>query len=471
MRKTKFLFFLFISIILFFNTFCFAADNDEIMLISNDNGIQSDSSNDIQYSDLYISQDGEYTIKNTIIGNAFIKVDTFNIDSSNNGGIISGNLYVSADTVNIKSDFKYSETEKDELGNYKLESVNNFSKIDGNVFVVADKFTLEPNCEISGDLYVYANEIKLSQSSIVRGNVFAMGNTLNLNAEISSGDFYADVDNFNMKYYGFIYRDLHLSAENANLEGYIYRNSFIDATNITTTSTFINNKDFNVENALNTTFSGEIKGNANINSKNIDFKSKDENGKNLYCLISGNLNYSTTNEIQIEDKIVSGTINYRKYKSSNNLLSNILNISLELLTSLIFVIIIYFILSKVTPNFIENLSEFNFSGIFKYLGISLLVLIIVPILSVLLLITRIGSLLGILLAIIYVLLLIIAKPIFVITISKIINNKFASINTYIAIIITSILLSLISLIPFAGSIIFLLILFAGLVLTLKCFKN
>jgi len=466
-NKTKLIFTLFIITILFLTTFCLAVETNETTLISEINEEQSSLQNSTNYSDLYVSQDGEYNINNIIDGSVFASVETLNIDPSNNGGIITGNLYVSADTVNIKSNFKYSETEKDELGNQKLESVTNSSTIYGNVYVIADKFVLEPKCEINGDLYICANEIELCQNSIIRGNVFVIGNTINFNSEINGGDLYAKVKNFNMKYYGFIYRDLHITSENVTLEGYVYRSSFIDAKNITTTSTFINNKNFNVENALNMNFSGEIKGNANINSKNITFKSKDDTEKNITCLISGDLNYSSKNEIQIEDKIVSGNVNYSEYKTSSRLLSSVGTYLLELLTSLIFVIIIYLSLNRFAPKFIEKLSNLNASGILKYLGIGILVLVALPVLSILLLITNIGSLLGLLLAIVYALLLIVAKPIVVIVISKMINKKVKSINTYVGIGIITILLSLINLIPYIEFVVSLLVNLTGLGMMVK----
>ena len=106
-NKTKFILTLFIITLLFLSTFCFASDTNEIMLISEE---QTNVQNTTQYSDLYVSQNGEYSINNIIDGSVFASVGTLNIDPSNNGGIITGNLYVSADTVNIKSNFKYSET-------------------------------------------------------------------------------------------------------------------------------------------------------------------------------------------------------------------------------------------------------------------------------------------------------------------------------------------------------------------------
>ncbi len=470
--KIKFLITLFILLLLSFSVFSSHISANEVIPISateiTDNTTQSNSEADLRHSsDLYIYEENEYNIKNIIDGNVFASVDTLNIDPSYNGGIISGNLYAIADTVNIKSNVIYSETEKDEFGNSKLESVTNSSTIYGNVFIAANKFVLEPKCEINGDLYIFANEIELSQNSIIRGNVFVVGNTLDLNCEINDGDLYATVNNFNMKYYGFIYRDLHLSAKNANIAGYVYRNSYITANNVTTTDTFINKNDFNVYNSSNLTFSGDVKGNANINSKNINFVSQSDDGRDVICRISGNLTYSSKNELQLQEGLVLGKMQYSKYSSSNNILLNIGKYLLGLITSLIYIFIIYILAKKIMPNFLENLPKIKFTKILICFGIGIATIILVPIISLLLLITQIGSLLGLLLMIIYILLLMIAKPIFIITISKMINNKFSSINLYITILFTTIVFSLINLIPYLGFIVSLIVISTGFGIIVK----
>ncbi len=339
---------------------------------------------------------------------------------------------------------------------------------------MANKFILEPECEINGDLYVCAKEIELSQNAIIRGNVFVIGNTLNLNSQINSGDLYATVKDFNMKYYGFISRDLHLTAENAYIDGYVYRNSFITAKNITTTSTFINKKDFNVSNATNVTFSGEVTENANINSKNISFKQKDNEDKDIICKISGNLNYSCNTELSElpNNNIVLGEINYSKYSNSNNLLSNIGKYLLGLITLLIYVVIIYLIISKFIPKYNDKLSNIKPIDLLKSLGIGFAIFILIPIVAILLFITQVGSLLGLLLIILYILILILAKPIFIISVANSMNkpndsknnkNKKAISNktTHISILIITIILSLINLIPYVGVIVSLLVLLIG----------
>lgn len=221
--KFKFLIIFLILVLLSLNTFCFGAD------IRTGNPEQSNA--ETISSDLYIEDKSNYNLKDIVNGNVFVTVNTLDIDPSKNGGIVNG-----------------------------------------NVFVAANTFVLEPGCEIKGDLYVVANEIVLGQNSKISGNVFAVANTLTVDSQIGYS-LYASVKNFDMQYYGFISRDLHLTAEISNLNGYIYRNSFINSKTITLYDKFINEKDFNVEDAQSLTFSGLIKGNANVNSKKIEFNS------------------------------------------------------------------------------------------------------------------------------------------------------------------------------------------------------
>lgn len=466
--KLKLIFTLFFVFLFLFNSFCFAEDlNNGIMLISEDSEQQN-----IEYkserSDLYISEN-QYSVKNIIEGNVFSSVKDLEIDSTYNGGVINGNLFAVANTVTIKSNAKYSETEKDEFENLKLESVTNTSKINGNVFVTANKFVLDPICEINGDLYICANEIILSQNAVINGNVFAVGNTLTLNSKIENGSLYATVKNFDMQYYGFIYRDLYVSANTANIAGYVYRNAFISAKKVTTTPTFSINGDFNIDSASNLEFSGEVKGNAKINSENINFNYVDDNKKDNNCKIYGDLEYSSSKEIQLEEnKIVSGNINYSEYKKPNNLFSSLCNYIINLITSLVYIIALYVLINKFAPNYINKLSDIKVSKLFIYIGIGLGILILVPILILLLFISNIGALLGILLAILYVLILLIAKPMFVISIADLIKTKkFNNAKNIVIIICISIIISLIELIPYVGSLISLLVMLSGLGILVK----
>lgn len=442
--KFKFIIISCVLLLLFLNSICFAVDdNYETMLISDTTNYQESATIN---SDLYIT-DSEYEINNTVNGNVFATVDTLNINSS---GVVKGNLFVTADNVNIKSDVIYSDTEKDKLGNPVL-TINKASYVSGNVFVLADKFVLNPGCQIDGDLYVCANEIHLEQNSKVDGNVFVCSSNIVLNAEIN-GSLYATTESFDLQYFAFISRDLHLTSNQVTLNGWIYRNSFITAKNITTQDKFINQGNFTITDSDSLTFSGEISGDATINSKSITLKNKD-NDNNLTCKIAGNLSYSSTQEVEISDGIVSKEIKYTNYinTASSNIFSNIWSYVLSLITSLVCIYIIYLLISKFAPKYLDKISNISGLNILKYLGIGLGFLILVPIVSILLLITSVGSILGLILLLIYIILLIIAKPIFIISIATFAKNKCTKkLNIYLYILIIDIILSLITLIPYVG---------------------
>ena len=453
--KFKILTTTFVLFLLFFNSICFATDaNYETMLISDTTNNQQPATTD---SDLYIT-DSEYEINNTVNGSVFASVDTLNVNAS---GIINGNLFVTADNVNIKSDIVYSDTEKDELGNPAI-TINKSSYIYGNVFILTDKFVLNPGCEIKGDLYICATEVHLEQNSKIDGNVFIASTSLSLNGKIS-GNLYANVESFDMQYFGFIDRDLLLNAGNANINGYINRNSFIEATNITTNDKFINKGIFNITDASNLTFSGEISGNATINSKSITLKNK-ENDTNLTCKILGDLSYSSNEEIEIPEGVVLKEVKYSNYKNINSktILSNILYYIFNIIGLLIVVCIIYVLIHKFTPKYLDKFSNITGLTLLKNLGIGLGFLILIPIISILLLVSNVGSILGIILLLIYIILLLIAKPMFIISIATFAKNKCTKkLNIYLYILGITVILSLIYLIPYIGFIVSILVNLSG----------
>ncbi len=460
-NKLKFIVTLFIIMLLSISLISTVNANDEITPISVDNSIeptQSTNSSNTVTSDLYVSGEKEYSIANTVEGNAFISVGTLNIvpiDEEN----ISGNLYVMADTVNIKSDVSYSQTEKDEFGNSKIDSVNKISSISGSVFVIANRLVVEPGCTINGDLYVWANEVNLGQNSVVSKNTFINASKVKLNGKIN-GDLYAISKTFDMQYYCFVRRDFHVNAEKVNLNGYIYRNSYITAKDITLNDNFMNEKDFVVTSANNINLAGKINGNVTVNCKKVNIEES--------CKIYGNLNYSSKQEITLNNGVVSGEVNYSKYNS--NFGKELLNYLLNLIAVLLFFGLIYFVIVKISPEYISRLSYFKAIDILKYFGIGLVILIIVPIVSILLFITNVGSIIGLFLLALYAILLIIAIPIFIITIAEFIKNRFfGSINTFVIVLILTVLLSLLNLIPYFGFIVSILVLILGLGMFSKTF--
>ncbi len=458
--KSKFITVFLVVLLLLLTPFCYSTDTDTDV----DTSDSSDTTNNIQYSDLYVDDNSEYVLNNIISGNAFISADTLNIDPTSSGGIIEGNLYVVANNVNIKADVTYSETETDSLGNPQI-TVNDYSIISGSAFILANKVVIESGTKIYGDLYICASEVELQRDAIIYGNVFVVADTLNLSSEIGE-DLYATVNTYNMEYYGFISRDLHLVAKDATLDGYVYRNSFIDSKNITTEENFVNQNNFTISDSDNVTFSGEVMGNATINAKNLSFKNSDDD-TDIICQIDGTLSYSSKEEISIPDGVVVGDVSYSSYTSSTSTLSIIWMYALRLIGLLVLVYLVYILISKFASKYIDKFSNISVVNLLKYLGIGLGFLIAIPIICVLLFIVRIGTIIGVILLLIYTLVFIFAKPIFIVSISTFLKKKLNDkISIYLYILAVSIVLFLIGLIPYVGFIISLLIYLIGVGTTL-----
>lgn len=433
-----------------------SADSSDVVPISMEGGnpVETSSPSDVRYSDLYVS-DKEANISNTIIGNTYASVTTLNITPESQGNsndtVISGNVFATANTVNIKSDVTYSD-EIDKDGTQKITSINKAVIIGGNVFVTANKFVLDPGVEINGDLFICANEIVLSKNAVIYGNIYAVCNKMDLNCQVS-GDLYTSCKTFNMNYYGFVYRDLHINSSTATIGGYAYRNLFINANNIVTTSNFICSKDLTIENADSFVFSGKVEGNVTVKSNEIEFKSE-EAGENIDCKISGDFNYTSKKEIEVSKDIVVGATNFKEYTApSSSPLRSISKFLINILCSLIYIIVVYWIIKKLMPNFFTKLSSVTTKNMLINLAIGLGILVLTPIACILLLITGIGSTLGVVLALLYVVLLLIATPIFTILITEHIKKaKSLNINSFVLLIIVSVILQLLFKIPFVGSI-------------------
>lgn len=124
------------------------------------------------------------------------------------------------------------------------------------------------------------------------------------------------------------------------------------------------------------------------------------------------------------------------------------------------------------PKYIDKISNFTVLSLLKALGIGALILIFTPILSILLLMTYIGTPISILLMLIYILLLMLGAPIFIISISAFIKSKIEKrVNTFIIVLLVTIILFLIELIPYVGFIISILKTLIGLGILVKSVIN
>ncbi len=404
-------------------------------------------------SNIYKLTEETYTLDSEVLGNVFTYSSEFVMSDS---ASVSGNLYVMADKVHLKSNVTYSNAiSKD--GSYSIETVNSHATVSGNVFIVCDEFVIEPGCEIIGDLYILANKIDIQKSSSIYGNLFAISSEVLLNGRVSKS-VYATSNIFNMNYYGAIAHDLILTSENVTLSSVIHRNAYITSNIITTNSDFLLYGNLEAD-SHKFNFSGEIDGNAKINSKELNFIESNGNSDNK-CLISGNLDYSSKEEIQIGETIVTGTVNYSKYveKIDTKPTFSFKSFILDLITFVVYVLVAVLIFNLINRNYKNLKHEITVKNIFATFGIGILSFLAVALIAFVLIIIPFGVTLSLTFVFAFLFLLFTAIPIFVLDIAILLKDKL---NLYLAVTLIALALYLISSIPVLGGLVMFVVLMTG----------
>ena len=276
--------------------------------------------------------------------------------------------------------------------------------------------------------------------------MFATCEDLTLNGKVESS-VYAAANNFSMNYYGSIYKDLKLVAQNINLSSVIRRNVNISTEKIVTDSNFLTYGNFTLT-ANSFDFSGEIDGAAKINSKNLNFIDGDDD-TSFTCLIMGNLDYSSSEELKLTSTVVEGTVNYSKYeeKTTNKFSFKFKSFIFSLLTFVAYIFVSAWLFTLINKNCLSKNYDIKVGKTFAAFGIGLLAFLVVIILSILLLVINIGSTLSFFLVFAYIFLLFLAMPLFVLDIANLLKGKM---NLYLGILAIAFILALISKIPFLG---------------------
>lgn len=391
--------------------------------------------------DLFTVEDS-YVLDGEVDGNVFNYSGNFEMLSTS---IINGDLFLSAKTVTLESDVSYSDlVSKD--GDSAIDKINSYASINGNAVIVCNELTIESGVEISGDLYVIAKKVNIQKSSVIQGNLFATCEDLTLNGKVESS-VYAAANNFSMNYYGSIYKDLKLLAQNINLSSVIRRNVNISTEKIVTDSNFLTYGNFTLT-ANSFDFSGEIDGDAKINSKNLNFIDGDDD-TSFTCLIMGNLDYSSSEELKLTSTVVEGTVNYSKYeeKTTNKFSFKFKSFIFSLLTFVAYIFVSAWLFTLINKNCLSKNYDIKVGKTFAAFGIGLLAFLVVIILSILLLVINIGSTLSFFLVFAYIFLLFLAMPLFVLDIANLLKGKM---NLYLGILAIAFILALISKIPFLG---------------------
>lgn len=284
----------------------------------------------------------------------------------------------------------------------------------GNVYVIAN--AVEITGQIEGDLFVLTNSLKLdssvNQGGVVGGSIYACANSIYYNGACTY--LYTACGNIEMTFDSYVLRDAKILSNKAIIQAAIGRN--ID-----------------------------------LKSISIDFGEG-----NQIPLIYGKLTYNSLTNTEIPDGIVTNS-SEEQIVQKKLFDYSILDIVIRLISVVVTILAIYFILNKFTPNFVEKIHNKKTSivNILKAFGIGLLSIIAIIFVSILLLVTGVGTKLGIILSLLFVVLCVVSIPILEIVIAKSLKStlKLEKNSMFILVLcLVSIILYGVTLIPYAGAI-------------------
>lgn len=298
--------------------------------------------------------------------------------------------------------------------------------VDGNVFILGNNVTI--TSQIGGDVFVCAKNVTISDQAYIFSNLFVLAENVNIKGIVY--DLYSIANNITID--GYIYRDIKASSSTLNINGVIGRNAYIGCEKI----------NFAVQNQ------------------------NDENGSTVTNagLIAGDLTYSSSQEISIPEKAVSGKVNFEQIiKTTNNTISTYL---ISLGSLLVIVLVVWGLSLLVAPKFLKSTNDLIASKkIFPVLGCGILTPIAITMLAILLLFINITASISLLLLTILALLFALSTSVTIIAINNLICKKLKiskNIGILGILILTTTVLWAICLIPFVGGIISILAVIIGM---------
>lgn len=283
--------------------------------------------------------------------------------------------------------------------------------INGNAFISGNSVTVKG--QIGGDLFVFANNLNIDGAQIY-GNVFAVSNNITLNGLIY--DLYGICNTLNVPYNGTVYRDIKVMCNTATIDGVIGGNVYITA-------------------AQKLTLEAD-------------------------CMIYKDLNYSAPSEIEVKDGTVQGDVSFTSSMYKASAVDYVMNF----VYLLIFVLVVWLLMMFIAPRFMEKATRVGKEKILPSLGFGILGLILIPVIAILLIFTVVGTPISMALMAIYALLVTITFTIVTLTFANMLSNKvkfFAKFKNLIGIILIALVLWALTLIPYVGIIIKLLITIYG----------
>lgn len=319
--------------------------------------------------------------------------------------------------------------------------------------------TTEEDTNYYGDLYIFDNNVTLDK--VVYGNVYVFANNVEITGQIEGNLFvFAQKVNFNGSYVG---GSIFSCANNVYYNG---------------ASTYL----YSISNKLEMTYDSYVVRDVKATANDLIVKSAIGRDANLIAnkinfgegedipIVYGKLNYSAPKQLEIADGIVTDKSTQITYTKSSSLMNILFRFGTAVLTALA----VYIILNKVSPCFINKISDKSISTIklLKAFGIGLTTILLVLLFTILLFVTMVGTKLALILILLFAVLCLISVPALSIAITNSLksalkiekNAKFLLVLSLVSIILYGL-----TLIPYAGIIIGLIIKITAIGLIISVF--
>ena len=298
---------------------------------------------------------------------------------------------------------------------------------------------------VENDLYLYGNDITMNQN--VDGNVYIFGKNVNISGEVN-GNLFICAGNVTFEDSAYIDSSTYIVAKNVNFNAYS-DSLYVACNELSIPENHGTYKDLYAI-TTKTTLLGTIGRNANIFTSQLIMSSDSSQGS-----ITGNLNYSSDTQLELPDNAVTGEITYlanntgKTYNTIWDIIINIVNSIFA--TSLVYLLYRFFLekgLEKSSSCLSHKFGKVVLTGIVS--------LIAIPIISIILIIAKVGLIPGLLLLMLYMFMIGISPYIFASILARRIynNKKFSKMPLeYLLAILIGVVLSALQMIPFIGIIV------------------
>lgn len=348
------------------------------------------------------------------------------------------------DEVFIEEDGETTQNEENTKNSDVYLKGNNITidyTIIGNAFILGKNVKI--TAPISGDVFIAAENVTIDSEGYINSNLFVTCNKLIVNSSVY--DLYAVAKDITIGESGYVYRDIRSTSSNIDIFGTVGRNAYINCSKIA-----LNSKDGSTGYA--TEDSGELSG-----------------------IIYGNLEYTSSTELSNSEEYIKGETKHNQSSNIINKGNNIVNILISALSAIIFTAVIWLLLNWLSPKFATGARDLLTTKIGGVIGFGILGLILVPVISVILLVIPVTRSLSAILLSLYILLIVLSKSIFNITIAEVISEKINLENKWLHLVIASavaLVIYLLKLIPYVGNVVTVIWVIFGLgILTKKVLPN